>query len=87
MALSFPNASRSWDASKQCVSFWGHDSMLEVAFEVEDQAIHLICPAALRNEESLLKAFDVNRSRIEQIAGKVYGKRRGSWLRLSASDF
>lgn len=87
MALSFPNASRSWDAAKQCVSFWGYDAMHEVSFEVEDQAIHLICPTALRSEESLLNAFDVNRSRIEKVAGQVYGRRRGSYLRLSAADF
>ena len=87
MALSFPNASRSWDQAKQCVSFWGHDSMLEVAFEVEDQAIHIICPTALRNEESLLNAFDANRSRIEKIAGQMYGRQRRSYLRLSAADF
>ena len=32
MALNFPNPSRSYDASRHCVCFWGYDGAREVAF-------------------------------------------------------
>ena len=87
MSLNFPNASRSYEQRKQCVSFWGYDSTAEIAFEVDDEALHFMCPNAERNESSLLSAFDDNRARIEQAATKTYVKHRQSYIRLSSKDF
>ena len=87
MSLNFPNASRTYEPRKQCVSFWGYDSTAEISFEVEDEALHVLCPTAERNEDSLLGAFDDNRARIEQAAIKTYGRRRQSYIRLSSKDF
>jgi len=36
MALNFPNPSRSYDASRHCVCFWGYDNAREIAFLVDD---------------------------------------------------
>ena len=87
MTLNFPNLSRSYVERKQCVSFWGYDSTLEIAFEVDDEALHVICPQAERSEQSLLSAFDDNRTLIEQAAVKKYARNRQSYLRLSSRDF
>lgn len=87
MPLNFPNASRSYEPRKQCVSFWGYDSTMEIAFEVDDEALHALCPTAERNESSLLGAFDVNRDRIEKAAIKAYGKGGQFYIRLSSKDF
>ena len=38
MALSFPNQSRSFDATRCAVRFWGHDSRMEASFFVIDDA-------------------------------------------------
>src|ERR1700722_2372282 len=42
MALHFPNASRSYDATRHCVSFWGYDSAFEIAFHLEEKALQQI---------------------------------------------
>ena len=34
MKLSFPNPSRSFDATRQCGCFWGYDQAIEVSFSV-----------------------------------------------------
>ncbi|MEJ2396510.1 MAG: DUF1488 family protein [Candidatus Thiodiazotropha sp.] len=39
MALNFPNPSRSFDASKNRVTFWGYDSVIEISFSVEGDAL------------------------------------------------
>jgi hypothetical protein len=87
MTLNFLNPSRSYDPGKQSVRFWGHDSALEIVIEVRDEALQLLCPSALGSGERMLKAFDDNRSKIEQVAAKLYGRRRQSFFRLAAKDF
>jgi hypothetical protein len=39
MALSFPNQSRSYDATRRAVRFWGHDSAME-AFDLNRDLIY-----------------------------------------------
>ena len=39
MALSFPNKSRAFDATRRAVRFWGYDSAMEVAFFVTEDAL------------------------------------------------
>lgn len=85
--LNFPNASRSYDATRRCVRFWGYDGALEVSFFVEDSALIRIAPGTTRDESSLLKSFDQNRERIFQTARKVYERRRKGSYELITSDF
>jgi hypothetical protein len=87
MALSFPNLSRAYDATRHSVSFWGHDSWAEITFEVSEDALQRIDPQRDLDEASSLRAFDAHRSRIEHAAGLAYAKRRQNYHRLSASDF
>jgi Protein of unknown function (DUF1488) len=85
--LNFPNESRSYDASRRCVRFWGHDGAIEVSFFVEEAALYQIEPGMRHNQDALLQSFDTNRERILMVARKVYsGRRQGSYA-LIPSDF
>ena len=89
MSLSFPNPSRSFDASKSRVCFWGYDRTIEVSFFVEADALKRLCPDMTGAETGFLKAFDAVRNRIQEVAGKVYARGgKGSYsYRLAAEDF
>lgn len=91
MKLSFPNPSRSFDAVKNRVRFWGYDSTIEVLFFVEADALLQLCPGMSGAEADFLKAFDSALKRIHKVANKVYiegGKGKGSYAYvLAANDF
>jgi hypothetical protein len=87
MGLSFPNASRSYDRVRRCVSFWGHEATFEIAFHMDEDALQRISPDTKQDEASLLHVFDANRVQIERVAGKAHSRRRQNYHRLSASDF
>jgi Protein of unknown function (DUF1488) len=85
--LNFPNVSRSYDATRRCVRFWGYDGALEVSFFIEEAALFRIAPETRHNQDAMLQSFDSNRERIIKVARKVYsGHRQGSYA-LIASDF
>jgi len=89
MKLSFPNPSRSFDATRRRVCFWGYDSSIEVSFFVEADALKRLCPDMSGAEAGFLSAFDAVRNRIHKVANKVYvGGNQGSYsYTLSANDF
>jgi len=87
MALSFPNQSRSFDATRRAVRFWGHDSAMEASFFVTNDALGRITPNMRLDEDGLLSAFDLNRNLIYAIAAKVYGRGRKGSYELVAADF
>ena len=72
MSLNFPNASRSYDATRHAVRFWGYDSTMETSFYVMADALRQLQPGIRPDEESLLQAFDTNRELICAAASKVY---------------
>ena len=87
MTLRFPNQSRSYDATRHAVRFWGHDSAMEACFFVEEGALKRIAPGMRFDEPGFLGAFDSNRDLIYATASKVYGRgRKGSYY-LGAADF
>jgi hypothetical protein len=87
MTLGFPNQSRSYDATRRAVRFWGHDSAMEVSFFVDEDALSRIQPDTQRDETGLLNAFDRNRPRIYETAAKMY-RRGNKWsYDLMAADF
>ena len=87
MALGFPNQSRSYDATRRAVRFWGHDSAMEASFFVSEDALKRIQPDMRFDEAGLLDAFDLNRELIYATAVKVYRRgHRGSYD-LIPSDF
>ncbi|MCW8851761.1 MAG: DUF1488 domain-containing protein [Gammaproteobacteria bacterium] len=89
--LSFSNASRYFDESRNCVCFWGYDSTIEVSFFVAAEALQLLCPEMEKVESGFLQAFDNALGRIHKVADKVYshgGKGKGSYAyTLAAEDF
>jgi len=87
MGLKFPNASRSYDEKRHSVSFWGYDSAFEIAFHVEQDALLRMSPEMRGDEASMLRAFDLNRSQIEQVAARAYSRGRSNYHRLSATSF
>jgi hypothetical protein len=87
MTLNFPNQNRSYDASRNRIRFWGHDSALEIAFFVEASALSKLDPQARNVEAELLDAFDGARDRIHETARKVYSRARNGAYLLAAADF
>lgn len=82
MGLSFPNRSRSYDASARRIRFTGHDGMFEVSFLVEAD----VFPGS-NTEAGYLAAFDAGRDAIQKVAAKSYGYARRRLYILTASDF
>jgi hypothetical protein len=87
MALSFPNRSRFYDATRRAVRFWGHDSAMESSFFVTDDSLKRLQPNARFNEASLLAAFDLNRDLIQAAAAKAYTRGRRASYELAIADF
>ena len=74
MALNFPNESRSYDATRHAVRFWGYDSAMEWSFFVGEDALKRIQPDTGRDEAGLLRAFDSNRPLIYAAALKAWSE-------------
>lgn len=86
MTLSFPNRSRSYDAPRSRVRFWGHDGAMEVAFFLNEDALFLIDPKLPKQEDEILRAFDTNRERITAAAQRAYTGHPTSAFTLTAKD-
>lgn len=76
MSLNFPNPSRSYDPAKHRTCFWGHDDAREVTFWLNDDVLTQLQPGVKPDEAELLKAFDLHRDRILQLASKLYSRGR-----------
>ena len=86
-SVTFPNASRSYDATRRAIAFWGYDRSMENSFFVTWDALKRIQPNLQADEAGLLRAFDSNRKLIYEIAAKVYGRGRKSIYNLVPADF
>ena len=87
MSLIFPNQSRSYDATRDAVRFWGYQSAMEYSFFVTTDALKKVQPDMRSDEAGFLDAFDVNRDRICAIAAVVYGRGRKGSYELVPTDF
>ncbi len=87
MPLNFPNLSRSFDATRRAVRFWGYDRSMEASFFVNEDALKRIQPNMSSDEASVLSVFDLNRDRIHAVAMQVYGRGRKGSYDLLAVDF
>jgi Protein of unknown function (DUF1488) len=87
MALSFPNRSRSYDATRRAVRFWGYDTAMERSFFVTEDALKRVQPSMRFDEAGLLGAFDSNRDLIYATAAKVYARGPKGSYDLTTSDF
>jgi hypothetical protein len=86
MPLIFPNTSRSYDATRHAVRFWGYDSAIEASFFVMADALKKLQPDAGNDESGYLRAFDTNVEQIHKAASKVYVRgSRGSYDLISSN--
>ena len=86
MALMFPNDSRSYDATRRAVRFWGYERAMEWSFFVTEDALRRVDPAMRPDEAGILNAFDSNRALIQAAAAKVYSRGRKGSYELGAAD-
>jgi len=86
MALEFPNDSRSYDATRCAVRFWGYDSAMEWSFFVTAEALKRVQPSMIEDEAGMLGAFDSHRAQIRAAAAKLYSKERKGSYELGAAD-
>jgi hypothetical protein len=86
MALEFLNDTRSFDAARQCVSFWGYDSAFEVMFRLDHTALGSLIGKQQLTEPTALKAFDANRDQIQKAARNMYRGKAKRYLEITASD-
>jgi hypothetical protein len=84
--INFPNRSRSYDATRQGVRFWGYDRSMEASFLLSVEALRRIAPGVQFEAADLLHAFDLNRERIYAAAARVYGRGRKGSYNLVAAD-
>ena len=87
MMLNFPNQSRSYDATRRAVRFWGHESAMEWSFFVTEDALKHIRPSTAPDEAGFLSAFDANREKIYAAAAKVHARGRKGSYELQSGDF
>ena len=87
MTLSFPNSSRSYDATRRAVRFWGYDNAMEASFFVTEDALKRVQPGMAFDQNGALPAFDVNRPLIYAAAAKVYARGHKGSYDLVSSDF
>lgn len=96
MSISFPNHSRSYDPARRRVRFWGYDSALEVTFFVEEDALTHLDPDGATEPQSdresrieavVLRAFDRDWARVQEVAADVYKRDRGFTHLLTVADF
>ena len=86
MSLTFPNSSRSYDATRRAVRFWGYDTAMEWSFFVTADALKHVRPAMENDEAGMLAAFNSHRDRICAAARKLYARGRKGSYELGAKD-
>lgn len=72
VGLSFPNPSRSYDASRRCVCLGGYDKAREIAFLVDGQILMKLNPGTRSEATDLLAAFDRSLDQIRELAKTLY---------------
>ena len=85
--LTFLNPSRSYDPTRRCVRFVGHDGMFEIPFTVEADVLAKGRPDPFDSEASYLVAFDKVRGSIQDVAREAYSHGRKTIYALTLADF
>ena len=73
-AIGFPNQSRSFDATRNGVRFWGNDNALEAAFFISGEALLRLEPSLVSDESGMLHVFDAHRTRVLAAAAVIYSR-------------
>ena len=86
MTLLFPNPSRSFDFSRNAVSFVGYDDLAVITFYVDAGALAPAHEGDYSPDQCLI-AFDHEIEVIHNAARKVYLKGKSTSNLLKATDF
>jgi len=86
MAMMFPNLSRSYDATRRAIRFWGYDRAMEWSFFVTEGALKRMSPEMVCDEPGMLHVFDANRELICTVAKKLYNVGSKGSYELNAAD-
>lgn len=86
MTIMFPNTSRTYDATRNAVRFWGYDTAMEWSFFVTAEALARVHPTLSPDEAGMLGAFDSHRDRICAAAARLYARGRKGSYELGAGD-
>ncbi len=86
MTIAFPNPSRSYDATRRAVRFWGYDKSMEVSFFITEAALKALGNEAFVVGEDQLRVFDSNRARIYAAANKIFGPGKKGSYELNLKD-
>jgi Protein of unknown function (DUF1488) len=87
MALSFPNAARSYDQAHSRVRFIGHDGMFEIRFYVLAEVLAGERSTRTLSEGDYLAFFDALRSRILDAAQRAYKSSPNKSITLEQRHF
>jgi hypothetical protein len=89
MMMDFPNPSRSFDETRNCICFWGYDKSIEVSFYLDVCALQKLSRGGSEREADYLAAFDTASNQIHKVAARIHGKRGGSVYshKLTEDDF
>jgi hypothetical protein len=87
MTIAFPNNARSYDETAKRVRFMGYDGMFEIRFFVAADVLTAGHPQRAVSERDCLSAFDAMRTKILNVAQKVYSKTRKATVMLDSRDF
>jgi hypothetical protein len=83
----FSQFSRSYDATRRAVRFWGYNSAMEWSFFITEDVLKRVQPSMRFDEAGLLGAFDSHRDLICAAAAKVYARGPKGSYDLTANDF
>ncbi len=87
MAIAFPISARSYDETAKRIRFLGHDGMFEIRFFVEVDVLPMGPSAVSASERDYLAAFDRLRTKILDVAKRVYTSKRTNSIVLRSADF
>lgn len=87
MTLSFPNPSRTYDATLRRIDFPGYDGVFEISFCVEIDAFFAGTSKPGATEEDYLRAFDRARRKIQDAARHAYRESREPLYVLTSANF
>ncbi|WP_454859104.1 DUF1488 domain-containing protein [Rhizobium binxianense] len=87
MAIAFPNSARSYDETAKRVRFLGHDGMFEIRFFVDIDVLTNGSSPVATSERDYPTTFDRLRTKILDVAKRVYSSRRKSSIILKLADF
>ena len=80
MTIAFPNPSRSFDPTVNCVRFTGYDSAVEVSFFLQVDALLKLHPTMGQVEQDILQAFDAHLEEIHEAAASLYGQGQRTYV-------